>query len=101
MNLDAIVVSNIRYLLSQKGMRIGDFEKHLNLCVGYFSRHENEEVDKKKKDRGSISLALAYRISQEFGISIDELCSDIRLKELQKTAKEYGFKLVPEDDKEV
>ena len=88
MNLDAVVVSNIKYFLQQRGMKMGEFERLLHLGVGYFSRHVNN------KD-GSISLVLAQRIANEFGITIDELCSDIRFKELERTAAEYGFRLTP------
>lgn len=97
MNLDSIVVSNIKYFLQQRGLQIGDFEKKLGLCVGYFSRH-NKNISKQNKNReSSISLSLAVQIAQEFGITVDDLCSDIRLKDLQKTAEEYGLKLVPLD----
>lgn len=95
MTLDAIVVSNIKYFLQQRGAKIGDFEKQLGLGVGYFSRHN-------KNEDGSISLALAVKIAKEFGITVDDLCSDIRLRDLQRTAAEYGLALVPlETDKEV
>ena len=77
------------YILGQRKMKVGDFEKAVGVSAGYFSRNRH------LNSSNAISIALAYKVAQKLNLSIDELCSDIRLSELERSAETYGYKLVP------
>ena len=38
---------------------------------------------------------MAYKVAQKLNLSLDELCSDIKFTELERSAETYGYKLVP------
>lgn len=41
MAMQALAIKNIRYLLEKQGKGIGDLERHIGVCKGYFSRSGN------------------------------------------------------------
>ncbi len=90
MTVNELVAFNIKYLASQKGLKLGDIERSVGVNVGYFSR--------KLRTDTSIPLDIVYACSQILDVTIDELCGDIRLKELQECAEKCGYKLVPIDE---
>lgn len=90
MTVNELVAFNIKYLASQKGLKLGDIERSVGVNVGYFSR--------KLRTDTAIPLDIVYNCSQILDVTIDELCGDIRLKELQECAKSCGYKLVPIDE---
>ena len=92
MTLNEIICANVRYLAKKNKMLIGEVEESVNLCRGYFSR--------KNKDDSSIPIDKIYLVAQIFQVSMDDMCSNIPLRELEETAKEYGYKLVPIDEVE-
>ena len=59
---------------------------------GLFSR--------KNKDDSSMPIDKIYLIAQIFNVSMDDMCSNIALKELEENAKEFGYKLVPIGEEE-
>lgn len=87
MTLNEIICANVRYLAKKSNMKIGDIEESINLCRGYFSR--------KDKDDSAIPIDRIYLIAQIFNVSMDDMCSNIAFKELEETAKSFGYKLVP------
>ena len=87
MTLNEIICANVRYLAKKNKMKIGDVEESVNLCRGYFSQ--------KDKDDSAMPIDRIYLIAQIFQVSMDDMCSNIALKELEENAKEFGYKLVP------
>ena len=87
MTLNEIICANVRYLAKKNNMKIGDIEESINLCRGYFSR--------KDKDDSAIPIDRIYLIAQIFNVSMDDMCSNIPLKELEENARDFGYKLVP------
>ena len=87
MTLNESICANVRYLAKKNNMKIGDIEESINLCRGYFSR--------KNKDDSSMPIDKIYLVAQIFQVSMDDMCSNIPLKELEENAKEFGYKLVP------
>lgn len=92
MTLNELVAFNVRYLAKQKHLKLGEIEKQVGVRIGYFSRKEKTDT--------STSLEVIYNTAKILGVTIDELCTDIRLKDLEETARECGYKLVPVEKKE-
>ena len=90
MTLNEIICANVRYLAKKNKMLIGEVEESVNLCKGYFSR--------KDKDDSAMPIDRIYLIAQIFNVSLDDMCSNLPLIELEATAKEFGYKLVPIDE---
>lgn len=88
MSINKLVSLNIRHLAKQKGIRIGDLEKQLGVRVGYFSR-------KYLNDSEIVSLEIIYNAAKILETTIDDLCSDRALKEIEAIANEFGYELVP------
>ena len=72
MNISQTVAKNVKRLLKKDKQSIGDFEKHLGLTKGYFSRHAN--------GKGTIALDIVYRVAVELHVPIEELCKEHREK---------------------
>lgn len=89
MTVNEIVAYNVKYLADKNKKKIGDVERQAGVCAGYFSRIRANNSD--------ISLKVALKTAEVLNVSIDELCSDIKLKDLQKMASECGYKLIPID----
>lgn len=84
MNKGTQFVINACYLLKQKGIKIGQFEKEIGISSGYISRC--------KSDNKKISLDLAIKISNTLGITIDEIIAidykKLRIAELEAELRE-------------
>ena len=89
MDINKLFANNVSYVLGQRKIKIGDFEREMGVSVGYFSRNRHANSS------NAISITLAYKIAQKLELSLDELCSDIKLSDLERSAETYGFKLVP------
>lgn len=87
MTLNELVAFNVRYVAKRKGLKIGEIEKEVGVRIGYFSRKSQTDT--------STSLEVIYKTAKILDVSIDELCTDLRLKELNEVANECGYKLVP------
>ena len=61
--------NNIHVLISNRGYYIGDVEKAIGVSRGYFSRLAREKYEYK------ISAVTLYKLSQYFGVSMDNLVS--------------------------
>ncbi len=85
-DLNKLFAFNVRYLAKKNGLKIGDVEAALNRSPGYFSRLDH--------GNGNVSLDMAWLTARILKVSLDDLCTDIRLKEFRETAKELGYKLV-------
>ena len=92
MTFNESICANVRYLAKKNNMKIGDVEESVNLCRGYFSR--------KDKDDSSMQIDKIYLVAQIFQVSMDDMCSNIPLKELEENAKEFGYRLVPIEESE-
>ena len=68
MKTSQIVAKNIKRQLKKRKIRIGDMEKQLGLCKGYFSRHA--------LGKGTMGVDIVYKISSELNIPIDTLCAE-------------------------
>ena len=93
MEINKLFSFNVRYLAQKKDLKIGDIEHAMGVSTGYISRLSY--------GTGNVSLENAYTVSRILNVSLDDLCTDIRFKELEKTAGELGYRLVkiePEPD---
>ena len=87
MDINRIVAINVYYLAKKKDMKIGDIENKLGVSTGYISRMKNSG--------NNIPLKTAYELARILGITMNDLCSNLRLKEMENMAKELGYRLVP------
>lgn len=87
MNINQLAASNIKWLAKKQGKKLGDIEAAIGVTPGYFSR-------KISGNTISIPLELAYKASKILSVSMDEICTDLRLKELEEYATACGYKLV-------
>lgn len=88
MTLNEMIVANVRYLAKLNCIKIGEIENKVGVSTGYFSRTV-------KRD-SSMTAETLYKVSEILKVSMDDLCSDIKLWELEEMAKAYGYKLVKE-----
>lgn len=66
-NVSLRVVENIKLLCKLHNLKIGELEDVVGVSQGYFSRF--------KINTRNMSLDTAYKVSQHFNISMDELCT--------------------------
>lgn len=64
------VIKNIRYLVDNTGIKIGDIERAAGISIGYLSRKE-AEIDKEASE--GISLHFLYVFAKKLGIEMDIL----------------------------
>lgn len=57
--------SNVQCLIEREGCYIGEVEKAIGVSVGYFSRSRKHDT--------KIPLISAYKVSQYFGVSLEDL----------------------------
>lgn len=62
--ISKIILENVRFLIKEKGMNIGQFEKMAKVSQGYIAR---------SVCANTCSLAFAYNSAKIFEISLDDL----------------------------
>lgn len=77
-NLDkGLLGRNIKYLASQKGIKLGDLEAQVAVSAGYFSRLSNENSKKSNNEnsKSSTLVDVIINVAEQFNVSIDALVS--------------------------
>lgn len=92
MTITELFALNVYTLCKRNGLKIGEVEEKAGVCIGYISR---------VKSGGGVSFATAFRFAKILNVSLDDLATDIRFKELQEIADEYGFRLVEKEGNEL
>lgn len=87
--ISKIVLENIRFLIKEKGMHIGQLEKMAKVSQGYISRTIYVN---------SCSLAFAYNCAKIFEISLDDLFDE---KMIEKKLDEKKKKRIMELEAEL
>lgn len=87
-SISEIVCFNAKYLMQKKGLLVGDVEKQIGKAVGYFSRN--------RISNSEMTIDTVYRLAKILDVSVDDLCSDIKLKDIKEYLSELGYKVVRE-----
>lgn len=88
--ISKIILENIRFLIKEKGMNIGQVEKMAKVSQGYIARTICAN--------SSCSLAFAYNSAKIFGISLDDLFDE---KMIEKKLDEKKKKRIMELEAEL
>ena len=88
MDLNQIIAFNVKYLAKSRNMKIGDIEKQCGVRTGYFSIHAAGHIE-------SMPVQIVRKLAQIFDVSMDELCDNIRLKEMIEYLDECGYDVIP------
>ena len=92
MTITEKICFNVKYLLKQKDIPIGQFETDIGKQPGFFAR--------RNWNGSTLNIEVVYKISQVLGVSIDVLCSDMILNDIEESLRYCGYKMVPLEDKE-
>lgn len=82
-----VVCFNVKYLAKKKGIKIGDIESKLGKPIGYLAR--------KVINKTQLTIDIVDEMAKMLGVSINDLCSDIKLKDIEEYVESCGYRLVP------